>query len=642
MCIYLENGMIIRTIVLVAILVCCFVKPAHADIIATGDVDPADPTTWTSTTHSYLGKVGVGTLSVTDGDEVTTEYLFVGHKGSGTLNITDGGEVTVGMDTRVGRFPGSSGTIHLNNGTLSTGSLLYGTDDLVGTGAINAGGLVSDMDLVFDSAHGLNQTFNINENANQNITLNLNVDSYSTKGAGHSDTGTMRISDGVDIESSDGFVAFKSGSIGEVTIDGAGSAWVNSNHLVVGCAGSGTLNIINGGMATSYKGSIGDEAGSFGEFIINDADSTFTSSYFSVGRYGNGTLNVIGGGKAINNYGFIGTESGSDGEVIIDGNGSIWTNSDLLYVGYRGDGTLNITGGGLVSVSGVMTVDYIGNGNSFINMSTDGMLALFGNADDSISEFLDLIEGTDAIRFWDIFILDWSDITLATFGEDYTLEYIDDITSDLNGYTVLTVGTVPETATPTADAGMDVELSADGQCGASVVLDGSGSSDEDGDELSYYWFYNDELFAEGVEVPVDLEIGEHVFTLIVNDGVQDSLPDEVVITVVDDTLPELTVTVDKPILWPANNKMVKITPSFEVFDNCSGEVAIELVGITCNQESQNDIEITDDGISLRAKREASDKEGRIYTLTYKATDNSDNETIASVEIKVPHNLGKRR
>ena len=201
---------------------------------------------------------------------------------------------------------------------------------------------------------------------------------------------------------------------------------------------------------------------------------------------------------------------------------------------------------------------------------------------------------------------------------------------------------VPEPVIPIADAGMDVELSADDQCGASVVLDGSGSSDEDGDELSYYWFYNDELFAEGVEVPVDLGLGEHAFTLIVNDGFEDSEPNSCVVTVIDDTLPELTISVDKPILWPANNKMVKITPSFEVFDNCSGEVAIELVDITCDQESQNDMEITDDGIFLRAKRDASDKEGRIYTLTYKATDNSDNETIASVEVKVPHDLGRRR
>jgi hypothetical protein len=77
-------------------------------------------------------------------------------------------------------------------------------------------------------------------------------------------------------------------------------------------------------------------------------------------------------------------------------------------------------------------------------MSTAGMLALFGDADDSLQEFLDLIVGTDAIRYWDDSILDWADITSATYSLDYTLEYIDDITSDLSGYTVLTV---PEPAT---------------------------------------------------------------------------------------------------------------------------------------------------------------------------------------------------
>ena len=46
--------------------------------------------------------------------------------------------------------------------------VLCASDDLSGTGTINTHGLVSDIDLVFDAAYGLNQTLNINDNPDQN------------------------------------------------------------------------------------------------------------------------------------------------------------------------------------------------------------------------------------------------------------------------------------------------------------------------------------------------------------------------------------------------------------------------------------------------------------------------------------------
>ena len=94
-----------------------------------------------------------------------------------------------------------------------------------------------------------------------------------------------------------------------------------------------------------------------------------------------------------------------------------------------------------------MTIDYNGSGGNFINMDTGGMLALYGDADGSMTEFLDLILGTDAICYWDDSISGWSNITGATYSEDYTLSYISDIESDLTGYTVLTVTAIPEPAT---------------------------------------------------------------------------------------------------------------------------------------------------------------------------------------------------
>ena len=215
-------------------------------------------------------------------------------------------------------------------------------------------------------------------------------------GAGYGGIGTMSISDGIAVSSTRGYIGYKSGSTGTVTIDGTGSIWANDIEFIVGRAGNGTMNITNGGTVSN------------------------------------------------NNHSWIGSLSGSTGVVVVDGAGSAWTNNSNLYAGSKGPATLNITNGGLVSVAGTLTIDPNYDGDSFVNMDTGGMLALLGDADDSIGDFLTLVSGRDAIRYWDDSIADWADITGATYGADYTLNYL--ATGDLAGYTVLTVG-VPEPAT---------------------------------------------------------------------------------------------------------------------------------------------------------------------------------------------------
>ena len=90
----------------------------------------------------------------------------------------------------------------------------------------------------------------------------------------------------------------------------------------------------------------------------------------------------------------------------------------------------------LVSVGNTLTIDEYSLGGSFINVASGGMLALLGEADTSLADFMDLIEGTDAIRYWDG--ADWSPITNGVRDVDYTLGYIQD-GGDLDGYTMLTV-----------------------------------------------------------------------------------------------------------------------------------------------------------------------------------------------------------
>ena len=67
---------------------------------------------------------------------------------------------------------------------------------------------------------------------------------------GSSGTGTLTIADGgkvINIASASANIGNSAGSLGTVTVTGAGSTWTNSSAVVVGREGSGTLTIQDGG-----------------------------------------------------------------------------------------------------------------------------------------------------------------------------------------------------------------------------------------------------------------------------------------------------------------------------------------------------------------------------------------------------------
>ena len=90
---------------------------------------------------------------------------------------------------------------------------------------------------------------------------------------------------------------------------------------------------------------------------------------------------------------------------------------------------------------------------------------------------------------------------------------------------------------PAANAGSDLTGYACPTNGmAEVILDGSGSSDADGGVLSYLWTWvidSDTYDANGANPVIELPVGQHNIELVVNDGTDNSEPDEVVITVVE-------------------------------------------------------------------------------------------------------------
>ena len=114
----------------------------------------------------------------------------------------------------------------------------------------------------------------------------------------------------------------------------------------------------------------------------------------------------------------------------------------------------------------------------------------------------------------------------------------------------------------------------------------------------------------------------------------------------DITPPTLSITLSPATLWPPNDKLVSVTAAITVKDDYDPEPEIKLESITANETlAANDIQGaqlgTDDrSFSLAAKRAGNNMAGRVYTVTYSATDGSGNKATSSATVTVPHDQGK--
>lgn len=195
---------------------------------------------------------------------------------------------------------------------------------------------------------------------------------------------------------------------------------------------------------------------------------------------------------------------------------------------------------------------------------------------------------------------------------------------------------------PLANAGSDQSLSAGMNGKASVILNGSASSDPDGDALTYLWTWNGGNVA-GVSPTITLPLGTHLISLVVNDGKADSAPDTVIITVKDETPPLISKAAATPSsLWPPNKKLATVTIAYDVADNCDPLIQISSkLSVNCNETiGPGDFQVLDaHRVSLRADRDGNGT-GRIYTITITCKDTGGNSSTQSVQVRVPHDQGK--
>ncbi len=188
---------------------------------------------------------------------------------------------------------------------------------------------------------------------------------------------------------------------------------------------------------------------------------------------------------------------------------------------------------------------------------------------------------------------------------------------------------------PVADAGPDQTITADASCLTTVVLNGSGSSDADGDPLTFTWT-GPFGTVSGASASVSLPAGTHVITLTVQDGRGGSSSDTRVVTVVDATPPAIQSAAATPsVLSPANHQLVAVTVNVSASDGC-GSVRCRITSVTSNEPlADGDYVITGD-LTLKLRAERSNKgTGRTYTMTVLCTDAAGNAATKSVIVTAP-------
>ncbi|MDT8322814.1 MAG: HYR domain-containing protein [Bacteroidota bacterium] len=147
-------------------------------------------------------------------------------------------------------------------------------------------------------------------------------------------------------------------------------------------------------------------------------------------------------------------------------------------------------------------------------------------------------------------------------------------------------------------------------------------------------------------------VGVTVVTCTATDAAGNTESCNFTVTVNDVEPPTIAVSVDPDTLWPPNHMMRRINATVTTTDNCPGESYV-LTSIVSNEADNglgdgdfpNDIQnaslaTPDLDFRLRAERSGLGS-GRVYTVTYTATDGAGNTTSADATVFVPFSMEKR-
>jgi hypothetical protein len=199
---------------------------------------------------------------------------------------------------------------------------------------------------------------------------------------------------------------------------------------------------------------------------------------------------------------------------------------------------------------------------------------------------------------------------------------------------------------PVAFAGEDMKIKCTGWT-TPVTLDGSGSSDPDGDDLTYQWYAEGIVFDDPT-APVAVghfPIGTYLVVLKVSDPFT-SRTDVAQVKVVDTKPPVLHVELDRSVVWPPNHKYFDIHANVTA-DDCdpSPRIILEEIflkdgpaGGEFDQASMvhnAELGAMDTDFQILAERKGGDAR-RTYGIVYRAWDAVFHSTEETVYVDIPH------
>jgi hypothetical protein len=236
--------------------------------------------------------------------------------------------------------------------------------------------------------------------------------------------------------------------------------------------------------------------------------------------------------------------------------------------------------------------------------------------------------------------------------------------------------TMTLTVSNTPPEGQVAPTSQDVQIGVDAIIVTGEVADFDGDTVTYQWVKGGVVLdsgtahppAGGAAVAIDdltipagdprFPLGTYEITLVVSDGVNPPATSTAAAVTVKDTMaPTLAPTASTTLLWPPNHQLVPVTIWANAADNGGGLITLAASVRSDEPECQwchrrcghhcshwpvadwyiDSINNSTGEIHLRLRAERfAWGDGRVYTVTITATDQSGNSSSATVEIRVPH------
>ena len=198
--------------------------------------------------------------------------------------------------------------------------------------------------------------------------------------------------------------------------------------------------------------------------------------------------------------------------------------------------------------------------------------------------------------------------------------------------------------------------------GASVTLDGSGSSEPDPggspEAMTYEWLRapgtpSETLLGTGAVLSVTMPLGANALGLRVTDADGESDTAVFTVTVQDTVAPTLGLQANPAVLWPPNHGLRPVHVTWAATDLCDPAPTLALLSAASSEpddlpgagdgSTTGDIAGAEPGTAdvdlyLRAERLASGS-GRFYDLVYRASDRAGNGAVATARLQVPHDQG---